>query len=735
MFGKIITLISLAGIFFAAHGADTEKPAWATHNYGMESLSPDYIEPGGRIPPMQCSGNTVIIGSNRVRIGANGLPAAVSVREMQVLSAPAQMLLEGIGNLQPKEFSLEKTGENAVSGKAVLADSQLEVETTLTVEHDYTFIYSIRLVPKGRAAIRKFALEFPMNLAGEKLISATNEPGDKPEAGVVAQRRRLTLNVKDTAPVKLSAWNNCWIGNTRYGLSWSFESVRGWNTPKGEEMVFSPADGKLAINIISEETILEKPVSYRFYFNVTPFREMPKNWRTWQVGTRYNNTNPVTANKLIYWSFWRIGSAEVHNSEWVRDPARLKEIADFDAGEGRARMRYFIPSHYTYEVIAGKDGQDYVFSDPYLKKVIEENLYVPDRSYRIPVPENARHIHDLDEWRKIFDGKAPETRRNPEAVAALAPELANHLLHSVHTFATQYNIPGLYSDGNWPMPNFRIKGDALACRDSRGDVRPFYDVGAYRNMYKRARAIILKADPANGLMIAHNSGVRLPQTLTFFDFMLYGETDFYWYQEPEKRDASANGDYYYAHIWGDIDNLKVHYPRQWGMPQVLLPELRGRDRKTFPNPAKGTRTMLCYMIQFDQLYWPLWCDAREVLNFDAIRHKFGMADTEREIVEFVPYWENRIFAAGDPGIKIGYYEKILQHDPYFPEQPRKRFLVLVSNLQFGDGRTRVALPPELKNPKVTDCAKNASLPLVEGKVEIKLEPYDFTVLEVTGEME
>ena len=245
------------------------------------------------------------------------------------------------------------------------------------------------------------------------------------------------------------------------------------------------------------------------------------------------------------------------------------------------------------------------------------------------------------------------------------------------------------------------------------------------------KLVIPEKDPKLGMMVALNSAIRFMPSLALFDFVIFGEDFFYWYQDPEKRDASPDGEFYYAHIWGDIDNLKTEFYRQYGQPQVFLPELRGANRKVFPELTRGTRTMLCYTIQFDMLYWPLWCDAGQVLAFDAIRQKFGVGGSNTASVEFVPYWENKRFVSSDPGVKIGYYEKNYAHDPYYPEERSQSFLLLVSNPQFKQSGFSVTLPKELRHVTVTESYGKKTVAVKDGKVALTLAPFSFAVLEVT----
>lgn len=722
-------------LFIAAVEIPAQTPAWLGNKLGMEGLSHDYIEPGDGFKPLQVSGKTIICDFKRITLGPSGWPDAISVRDQPVLSGPVTLDLQltdsGPVTLTPTDFMLQKEGANSIAGKARLHSPDLDIETEIRVEFDYTLVYTLRLLPNRPVDIRAFNLIFPLHLPGDKLITAYSEIPNRRLAGIEAEQLRHQLNLKDDKPVILGAWNSFWLGNTHHGLSWNFESLRHWHTPKGRELIFTPTDNHLRLNFIETPTRISTPVEYSFFLNVTPVKNMPKNWRTWSVGTRYNDMTEMSANKLIYWQFWRPGRNETHNNQWVWNPEEVKQIAAFDKAQGKSRMHYLAPSLLTHTLVAEKEGKTYYLEDSYLRQHVEANVCLPDYSNRVPLPPDAIAVRDFAEWRERFADERPQNK-SMTAVIAPTQDYIDHSLAAINTFVNDFDIPGIYSDGCSPRGNFRLDDQRGASVDDAGETRPFFDIARMRDFFKRARALIRAKDPENGLMITHNSGPRFMPSVSLFDFVLFGETDFYWYQEPEARDASANGDYYYAHIWGDIEQMKTEYYRQWGMPQVLLPELRGRDRKVFPNPTKGTRTMLCYAIQFDLLYWPLWCDAREIHHFDAARQAFGMADTPFEIVEFIPYWENRRFSASDTQIRIGYYEKIRQHDPDFHSEPICRYLLLVSNLQFGQTETTVCLPDDLQDLSVVVRPGETPLTVTNRQVTIHLEPYDFTLLEVTG---
>lgn len=722
---KLFVLIALSLVFFGISAGEKK--------FGQLGLSSDYVDPSGRFEKLMAYGKTLKMGFKCIDFVPGGLPGSIKVYQNNVLSSPVKIEAVSGGKILAgkKSVSVRKCGKN----EAVIFGSEKfkggKIETTVRSGWDHTLVFTVVLKPEKTLSVDRLTLRFPLNLGDEKLLCGNDEPPEKRISGREAATKWVRKNLRGTKEEANSMWHNLWIGNTRYGLAWAFESLKNWNCTPGREMVFTPNDNMLSINLIDRKTVVSKALEYKFFLNITPVAKMPANWRNWRVGTRYNNLNKLPADKLIYWSFWRPGTRETHNSNWVFDPDRLKEISKMDAAAGKARMFYFIPSHYSWSTLGSKDGVKYMLVDQELEKMTAKSLFTPDYSFQFKVPANVKRVNSLEEWKKLFNGKQPVTQRAGERVCRLSPELADRNVEIVHKFVNEYNIPGIYSDGIAPKADFTPGFGAL--KDASGRLRPAYAVQAYRDMFKRIRSEVFAKDPVNGLMIAHNSSIRFFPSLVFFDFILFGEDFFYWYRDPEKRDASPEGDFYYAHIWGDIDNLKTEFFRQYGMPQVLLPELRGADRKNFPELKRGTRTMLCYTIQFDMLYWPLFCDAREVNTFDGIRKKFGTGGGTAEKVEFVPYWENKRFKTSVPAVKVGYYEKHFEHDPYMPTAKPQKFLLLISNAQFDQQQFSLTVPADLKNVKVFNAYTGKALTLKDNQLQLELEPYDFAVIEVTAD--
>ena len=727
-------LLFLAAASTMLLGAAPAVPAYVGNKFGNEGLSPDFVEPGSGLNKLRLMGRTLMLGFKRVNFDRNTfLPEQVDIRGRKLFTAPARLEIKAGGkNLVVDNKKLAMSGKNQVTGTFSGNAGSVKVNGKLTIEFDGTMTYDLTIIPdKKGVKLDKTALIFPLNLPDDKLISAQVEGPNKPQSGLEAERRRLRLNLKEKTIFKPGFCPLFWVGDTKGGFSISCENAHDWNCTPKNEFVFDPATGVLTVNVIESPVTLDKTLSYRFYFNITPLRQMPKDWRSWRLGTRYDNMNPTDSTHMVYWQFWRANRTECHNNLWIRKPELLKQISEFDKKAGRSILHYIHPQLQSHTIIWNENGKISVLEDPYLRELAKKVMYLPQPSAKSAfpaIPDNAvrytdNNKRDKDVNYQWLNGKVYELSFAP------VPEFQDKMVAGVKNMI-DHGADGIYCDGAGPRENYRPGKDG-GMPDFRGVIRPTYPIGGYRNMFKRMRALVRKNNPS-AWMLAHNSGVAYAPIISLFDIRMTGENEFYWYKEEDVRDASPDGEFYYAYIWGDIDNLKADYNRAWGLPTVILPELKGRNHRPYEKITRGTRTMLSYTIQFDFLYWPLWCDAREINKFEAIRNRFGMKEDSTGTVEFTPYWENKSFKVSDPAVKIGYYERLQQIDPDFSKPEEKRFLLLVSNMQFSDAKAVITLPEYSFKLKAFDRQSNKPVAISNGKITLDIAPYDFAIIEVSG---
>ena len=685
---------------------------------------------------IKLTGYTFDFGFKKITMNSSGLPANISVGDEAVFSHPAKLVIRSSGKkINPVSvFEINQKDKNCFSGKSIGNCKDFSLQTSFNLAGDGVFEYSVTLTPKKSFTIEEFALILPLNLPDDRLFSCEKMAPKAPGSGLDAERRRIRKVLKNAESYSGEFAPDFWVGNTRYGIAVNFENCRNWEVKPDSAVEF---DGKnqLRFNFINLPFEVNKTMTWKFYFSVTPLRKFSDTWRQGKFRTRYGNMTPSDGNQMIYWGGNFYSFSGIYNNMWIREKL-FRDVAEYDKKRlpDVGIMHYTIHWLITPRAVFECGGKYYLMENPVLMEICRKYGTISagySKGWK-NVPGNCQKFTDWQELSKLIGG-ADQLFNGVKTVATdvysvhLSPDYIDYLIKQAE-LPLSLGSRGIYADGLRPVKDYRN-----AFTDRYGKEWGDHDIPGVRKLYREIRKKIQSLKPA-GQMIAHNSELPYTPALAYFDMILIGETDFYWYQEPSVRDLSKNGDFYYAHIWGSPDRLKFLYPRTWGIPVVLLPELRGKNGKVFSSSTRGTRTMLCYTIQFDFLYWPLWCDAAEIRKFDAIRHKFGMNSGEEETLEFIPYWENTSFKAADQAVKIGYYQRIPQFDPNFPTPLTRKHLLLISNFQFAPADTLITLP-KLKELKVKNSITDQTIPLKDGKLPVKLDQYDFTVIEVSGEEE
>ena len=69
----------------ALFAAEVKKPDWATNTYGMEGLSPDFVEPGYGLKPLQLFGRVIMQDGKRTELSSKTLlPVQAVVKSKNV---------------------------------------------------------------------------------------------------------------------------------------------------------------------------------------------------------------------------------------------------------------------------------------------------------------------------------------------------------------------------------------------------------------------------------------------------------------------------------------------------------------------------------------------------------------------------------------------------------------------------------------------------------------------------
>jgi len=763
------------------------EPPWARKRIALEALAPDHVPADWS--ELRVEGHSVVSDWKRITFGDNGLAASLQVDSAELLAAPAAIELVVNGRpatLKPSAPALRKKGRGVVevAASAAVADAPLEIAVRTAVEYDFFCRHTVTVTPAQPCTIDRLTLRYRIRPEYAELCNAVPEFPDRMLPGPEAVKRIVSKRIAGAESLAFEFCPYFWLGGTTAGLTWNFESARDWCVANpAESIVYRRSDGGVSFNLVTAPLRVEKPLTYVFSMQPTPFKRMPKNWRTWnfsvrtvfedEVGlSRHAQVPRAGVNKYIYWhSLWEIATHSFFGG--FRDPERLQRSVASDHARGLTILPYIEFQLVTYGQFAEKDGQKVYYEDPVLKHYCPQWSVAPTNRVRNYPPPDARIIRDVEEWSAFWERARVRSAWANTVDPAQCRGFGDLLVWWMEQLVNKYGMDGCYMDSSVVRADYAVgrgPDGGSEVTDAKGRPRPVYRFSAAREHAKRVRFLIKQRNP-EGLALYHMSAVRPAPYMSFIDVALFGEHFMYHYQPPDKRDASPNGDYYYAHIFGHIDDLKAEFfARPWGVPHLFLPELRGKDGKVFKDSLKGTRTMLAYILHFDVLIWPNWCATGAIYEWWRIKDDFGMAEDPSCTVAFVPYWENTLIRSNDPHVPVSYYHK--RRAPRAPAKPqatpppagppeaagpgkprtagkpggagnpagpgetegteeRTEYLLIVSNLRFEKANITLAMPPQLAQAPITDVDASRPLAARPAAVTLQLPPYDFAILRIT----
>ena len=511
-----------------------EKPAWVGNDLGKEALSHDYVDPN--FPPLQIGRDIIISGFKRLISAPSGLPKSIEWRDFKMLRERARLEVPGIAAAK-FSYKLAKVGKNGALGVSEFTAGKFKYTVSAEFDFDFTVHYIITVAPvAGTEELDHLSLVFPLNLGiqDEKLVMYRMEGAPKARSGEEEQKERVYLTVKggETRRIAPGFCDIFWVGNTHWGMSLNFESARGWNPVRGEELVFDPASGLMSVNFIAKPTRIGTPVKFEFYLTPTPIRTMPKNWRAWNYGWRGSLSQKIQpdVNQLIWWSStFRFPGKESFNTHWLDDPEKIRSVAAQDRGMHKAA--YSLPQFVTPALWwEDKNGEFYLLEDSYLKALAEKNRRIPgNTAKKMPeIPADTVRFSSDDEYRaKLGADFIQKNKIVPSSYhvdVVWTPELVDHFVWGIWK-RIQLGIGGIYFDGLGGSQDYSPQG---VWTDPDGKQRPSFHFDKKRVLFKRARALVKRNDP-DEFIVTHMSGTRPLALLSLCDGNITGETFFYGY--------------------------------------------------------------------------------------------------------------------------------------------------------------------------------------------------------------
>jgi hypothetical protein len=601
---------------------------------------------------------------------ALGLPRAISSRGEAVLAAPARIVVtvDGKENVIPVGAPeiVEKTGWRVqFEGKAKGAGVYFEARGWL--EQDGLVYVDLTYGPAGTQPVKVDALriEYPLSEFDADCllcIGPGNNYSSKTTMFIPDDKQGLLWSTLDPGRSGSqmtigSFYPTVWIGNDRRGFLWWADNDKGWvqenevpaqealraevsgfsvqepdEKPETRPMHQSPlgtVQGKhptpdtcivLRNNIVAKPTTLAAPRTISFSYIATPFKPLPKGWRTTLASTdgtffepfhaMAGITDPATGEK--------ISGGEARN--WIHPNSRHIEYWDKEWAEWKKGADAAVAAKLPWDPWEARHGVNFVHNSFQIM------------GYGTETGRKEALDYFGDEWHDGWWETHNET-------------MLDHLMWLFDLAFSKGGLRSTYWDLAFPIP-FHSELSGLAYRLPDGRTQPGYNGWNIRRFHMRLWALQDKYGLNPGAVEQHATHAYIMVSLPWVDSVLDGErawnldtSDYDWvdYYPPAQIRSMA-----VAHNWGVPVNWigivksqsieKVHRAKRaqaeylwmhdaWFQPS-LTNQMGGEEYRTFP---------------------------RELLTMPDPVLDWGLNGVD---VEYHPYWRNPYAGCEDKDVLV-----------------------------------------------------------------------------------
>jgi len=289
--GKVIATKDTS---FAKEDLAATYPWWKTKRGNIETVIAPWT-------PVMRKGETFSVWGREMTVGPAGLPAQVLTQGHAVLAAPGRLVAVAADGTESVAAGVEtKTLFDQDHRKTVSVASRLgdiEVQSDVCVEFDGLYKVTLTLRPKQASSVKSLKLVLPYAQAMAEYIHAVTAeirsgfyygytPKGQGKVWDCIQLGDKTMKVGSFIPY-------LWLGSPRGGLCWFADSDAGWvpndQVPAIEIQRNAEGQVDLVFNLISSETILDRPRTIVFGLQASPVKAMHQGWRedNWWCGDTF----------------------------------------------------------------------------------------------------------------------------------------------------------------------------------------------------------------------------------------------------------------------------------------------------------------------------------------------------------------------------------------------------------------------------------------------------------------
>lgn len=370
-----------------------------------------------------------------------------------------------------------------------------------------------------------------------------------------------------------------WLGDNDRGLFWFSESAQHWPNWKSESAFQAVRENRavtMRFNLLAGQPVPEK---WRFEFGLqaTPVKPLPRDWRKWQLVP-----SPRATHEII-WPTPAPDAVKYFGYPEARNPEIFQKRVDVINAAGRGAVPYTL-----LNAVSGATPEWKWFGKEWDVKAGDHGSgdVVAVGAPLNYVSPTQRSWHDFVIWK-------------------------------TKQFVETHKLGGIYHDLTYPF-GWAVPEANTGWFDGK-EWQKTHPMLAYRELYRRNRAMVKAANP-DALLIGHmSSRINIP-VLAYEDAYLNGETFL----------TAMRGKESYLDVMS-LDQWRAEYTgRQWGIAPIFLPEFDTVQR----TKIEPTRGLAALILLHDTGIWGILSNGEVWKKMYEAMHSFGYIDSD-----FIPYWD------------------------------------------------------------------------------------------------
>ena len=533
-----------------------------------------------------------------------------------VLATPAKLLIKTSKgsvdlNTLPTKQSKVKSVDTEVDFTRNTRYGSLEVSNTTKTEYDGFMWHILKLTPKSPTNIDRLVMELPIADAMAKLLS----PYD--------------YSSKDTGNIK--EWHGSvrpfWIGNAEGGIQFVAEHAHTWqNNSVKDQLHLFKKNGKwiLRLSLIGKKTLVNKPLTFEFGFQVTPVKRYHPDHRKWRLNSwkllKESKEKNIELIRVwtIYWGkvFWVGGNTAGEVSyPFPRKTLKNKDLESVKNGIPCYGFPYYQLHAFWYPSPEFKQfGYEWLTSErlvpPTATKLSNQRI--------MTVCQGARTLQDV-------------------------------ILYGFDKLQKQANPRGYYFDCSQPRTcnnlehgcGVKVDGMKLATKNILGT----------RRLVKRIYTHLKKMRP-DGMILYHMSGQPILPIHGFADIMLNGENFNSILYKNRGYEERLTPDTYLAEYVGRNFGPTVALLTEFVFPMSLWKVIKSggklspEQQALYDDTGRHANYIWGLTLLHDNPVWPGFMPHKETtLKYYDTLKKIDYASGKHK---FIPYWKNNCVTARCP---------------------------------------------------------------------------------------